>query len=314
MNTLESGVDLSLPDAAASDDRRPGSAGLAITAALVAIPLIGLAGGVAWLILGNRVSWLDLALGAALYVISGYGVTVGYHRLFTHRSFRAAPWLRVALAVAGSMALEGGVVSWVANHRLHHRHSDRVGDPHSPYRYGTSGWALVRGLVWSHVAWLFRAPPADTERYARDLRSDRTIGTIDRLFPVIALASLALPFGVAWLVTHSLSAAGWALLWAGAVRVTVLHHVTWSVNSLCHVFGRRPNATSDRSANLAILAVVSFGESWHNNHHAFPSCARHGLGRHQIDPSARLIRLLESAGSARVVRWDATPRPLPVRP
>jgi stearoyl-CoA desaturase (delta-9 desaturase) len=244
-----------------------------------------------------------LGLALALYLISGHGVTVGYHRLFTHRSFRAAPWLRVALAVAGSLALEGGVVSWVANHRLHHQRSDRPGDPHSPYRYGTTGWALVRGLVWSHVAWLFRAPPADVERYARDLRSDRAIATVDRLFPVFGIVSLLLPFGIAWAATGSLSAGGWALLWAGAVRITLLHHVTWSVNSLCHVLGTRPNVTRDKSANVAVLAVLSFGESWHNHHHAFPASARHGLGRGQIDSSAGLIRFFERMGWAKDVRW-----------
>lgn len=304
-------VDLPAQAPAAPADGRPGLAGLAFTSALVVLPLVGLAGGIAWLALGNRVSWLDLGMGVGLYLVSGHGVTVGYHRLFTHRSFRAAPWLRVALAVAGSLALEGGVVSWVANHRLHHQHSDRAGDPHSPYRYGASGWALVRGMGWSHVAWLFRAPPADTERYAKDVRADRAIATVDRLFPVLAVVSITLPFGVAWAATGSLSSAGWALLWAGAVRVTLLHHVTWSVNSLCHVLGRRPNANPDRSSNVGFLAVLSMGESWHNHHHAFPSCARHGLGRHQVDSSARLIRILEWAGWARDARWGGPSSAVP---
>ena len=288
------------------DGGGPGPAGLAVTAALVVIPLVGLAGGICWLALGNRVSYLDLGLGVGLYLVSGHGVTVGYHRLFTHRSFRAAPWLRVLLAVAGSLALQGGVVSWVANHRLHHRLSDRPGDPHSPYRYGSSGWALVRGMVWSHVAWLFRAPAADVDRYARDLRSDPAISIVDRLFPVLAVVSIMLPFGVGWSATGSLAAGGWALLWAGAVRITVLHHVTWSVNSLCHVLGARPNDTRDHSANVRALAVLSMGESWHNHHHAFPSSARHGLGPRELDSSARLIWLFERAGWAADARW-ATP-------
>ncbi|HET6795496.1 MAG TPA: acyl-CoA desaturase [Acidimicrobiales bacterium] len=283
----------------------PGPAGLAITSALVVLPLVGLAAGICWLALGNGVSMLDVGLGVGLYFLSGHGVTVGYHRLFTHRSFRAAPWLRVALAVAGSLALEGGVVSWVANHRLHHRLSDRPGDPHSPYRYGTSGWALVRGMVWSHVAWLFRAPPADVDRYARDLKGDPAIALVDRLFPVLAVVSLLLPFTIGWWATGSLSAGGWAVLWAGAVRITLLHHVTWSVNSLCHVLGARPNRTRDRSANVSPLAVLSMGESWHNNHHAFPSSARHGLGPRQVDTSARLIWLFERLGWATDVKWAA---------
>ena len=291
------------PGSAECHDGGPGPVSLAVTAALVFIPLAGLAGGIAWLGLGNRISWLDLALGIGLYLLSGHGVTVGYHRLFTHRAFHAAPWLRVVLAVAGSLALEGGVVSWVANHRLHHRYSDRIGDPHSPYRYGTSGWALARGMLWAHVGWLFRAPAADTDRYARDVSADPSLAAVDRLFPLLAVVSLALPFAIAWGATGSLSAGGWALLWAGAVRIALLHHVTWSVNSLCHVWGRRPNANTDRSANLGILSLLSMGESWHNNHHAFPSSARHGLGRYQLDSSARLIRLLECVGWAQGARW-----------
>jgi stearoyl-CoA desaturase (Delta-9 desaturase) len=289
-----------------STEAGPGPLSLLLTATLVVVPLLALGGGIGWLALGNRISWLDVGLGVGLYLISGHGVTVGYHRLFTHRSFRAPTWLRVVLAVAGSFALEGGVVSWVANHRTHHRFSDRTGDPHSPYRYGTSGWALMRGMVWSHVAWLFRAPPADIERYARDVRADRPLALVDRLFPLLAIASLTLPFGIAWIATGSLSAAGWALLWAGAVRITLLHHTTWSVNSLCHVFGQRPNATRDHSANVAVLAVLSMGESWHNNHHAYPTSARHGLGPRQIDSSARLIWLFEKAGWARQTRWTGT--------
>lgn len=293
------------------DGPGPGPAALAVTTALVVVPLVGLAGGIGWLALGNRVSWLDIGLGVGLYLLSGHGITVGYHRLFTHRSFHAPGWLRVVLAVAGSLALEGGVVSWVANHRLHHRLSDRTGDPHSPYRYGSSGWDLARGMVWSHVAWMFRAPPADVERYARDLRADRAVALVDRLFPVLAVVSLTLPFGIAWAATGSLSSAAWALLWAGAVRIAVLHHVTWSVNSLCHVLGSRPNATRDHSANVWALAVLSMGESWHNHHHAFPNSPRHGLGPGQLDSSARLIWLFEKASWARQVRWIDVPRLLP---
>lgn len=281
----------------------PGPVGLALTAALVVVPLLGLLAGIGWLAVGGRVGFLDAGLAVGLYLVSGHGVTVGYHRLFTHHSFRAAPWLRVALAVAGSLALEGGVVSWVANHRLHHRRSDRPGDPHSPYRYGTSGWALVRGMAWAHTAWLFRAPAADVDRYARDLRADPVLSVVDRLFPLLAVVSIMLPFGIGWAVTSSLAAGGWALLWAGAVRITVLHHVTWSVNSLCHVLGVRPNQTRDRSANVSALALLSMGESWHNHHHAFPSSARHGLGPREVDSSARLIWLLERAGWATEVRW-----------
>ncbi|HZT65826.1 MAG TPA: acyl-CoA desaturase [Acidimicrobiales bacterium] len=291
------------PAAAPPTPEGPGPAGIVITTVLVVIPLLALVAGIGWVAVGNRVSWLDVGLTVGLYLVTGHGVTVGYHRLFTHKSFRAPTWLRVVLAVCGSMAVEGGPVSWVANHRAHHQMADQPGDPHSPHRYGTTPWALVKGLGWAHVGWLFRAPPAQVDRYARDLTRDRYVAAVDRAFPALAVLSFALPFAIAWAATGSLSSAGWALLWAGAVRVALLHHITWSVNSICHVVGYRPNQTRDRSTNVWLLAVLSMGESWHNHHHAFPASARHGIGRGQIDTSARLIWLFERLGWASRVRW-----------
>jgi stearoyl-CoA desaturase (Delta-9 desaturase) len=278
-----------------------------ITAIIVFGPLLALVAALTtmW---GNRVGPRDLAIAAVMYAITGHGVTVGFHRLFAHRSFRAARPLRIATAIAGSMAFQGGVIGWVADHRRHHAYTDLDGDPHSPHRYGDGFGARVHGLWHAHVGWLFEHDPTSRTDFAADLLLDRDLPWIDRLFPVWSAASLGIPFGLGWLLGGTLADAGSALLWAGAVRICVLHHVTWSINSLCHTFGRRPYRTHDRSTNLAALGVLSFGESFHNAHHAFPYSARFGLARGQLDSSAALIDLFERAGWATAVR-----RPSPER-
>jgi stearoyl-CoA desaturase (Delta-9 desaturase) len=237
------------------------------------------------------------------YVVTGFGVTVGYHRLFAHRSFRAHRWLKVALAGAGSMAVEGSPISWVANHRRHHRFSDRPGDPHSPHLHGNELFGQLRGFAHAHVGWLFAADPTAARQYAPELIDDRDLGVISRLFPVFAIFSFAAPFFLGWLVSGAIGGALTALLWAGVARMALLHHVTWSVNSVCHMFGKQPATQRDHSTNFAFLSVISFGESWHNFHHAHPSSARHGALSHQLDPSAALIRGFERLGFATHVRW-----------
>ena len=196
------------------------------------------------------------------------------------------------------MAFEGGPISWVANHRRHHVFADTVDDPHSPQHHGAGSAGQLKGLWHAHVGWLFTARSTSRQRHAADLMADRDIVVIDALFPLWCVVSLALPFGLGWLLGGTLAAAMSALLWAGLVRVCVLHHATWSVNSVCHMFGRRPFATKDRSSNVALLAVLSMGESWHNGHHAFPRSVRHGLLRRQWDSSALLIRAFERIGLA----------------
>ena len=278
-----------------------------VTALLVIGP--GVALGVAIpLLWGHAVTLLDIVLAIVLYVVTGHGITVGYHRLFTHSSFKPKRPLKIALAALGSLAVEGSVIGWVAAHRRHHRHSDAPGDPHSPHRYGPGVLAQVRGLLYAHVAWLFSAQLTSAERYAPDLLQDRDLVVLSRMFPLFAVLSLAIPFGLGWLVAGTLAGALTALLWAGLVRMMVLHHITWSINSVCHVFGRQPYTTKDHSTNFAPLAILSFGESWHNFHHAQPRAARHGAAPHQIDSSARVIRLFEKFGWATNVRW-----PDPVR-
>jgi len=276
----------------------------AVTAAIVAGPPVAL-GLTVWWLWGGVVDLTDVVIALALYVVTGLGITVGFHRLFTHRGFVPRRVLKITLAVLGSMAVEGSVTSWVATHRRHHIYSDRAGDPHSPHRYGGQGTALLRGLAFSHVGWLFASDSSSAERYAPDMLKDRDLVRIGKLFPLLALASLALPFGIGYAVSGSWVGALTALVWAGLVRMAALHHVTWSVNSLCHTFGRRTDPTTDRSTNLWPLAIVSFGDSWHNVHHAHPSWARHGARRGMVDPSAWVIARFERWGWATRVRWPA---------
>jgi stearoyl-CoA desaturase (delta-9 desaturase) len=275
---------------------------LTVVSLLVIGPAVALIVGIP-LLWGDLVHLRDLVLAVALYAISGHGISVGYHRLFTHRSFKANRWLKIALASAGSMAVEGSLIGWVAAHRRHHRFTDRPGDPHSPNLHGRGTWATLRGFMHAHVGWLFLSDETSATQYAKDLLADRDLVRISRLFPVFALASLAVPFGVGWLWSGTLVGGLGALLWAGLVRMAFLHHITWSVNSVCHLFGRRPFRTGDRSANFAPLALLSFGESWHNLHHSYPNSARLGALPHQVDTSAGLIRLFERAGWATHVRW-----------
>jgi stearoyl-CoA desaturase (Delta-9 desaturase) len=305
-DTVDSVVDQPITRHTAGDDPPVSgqifTAGRVVTAALVVGPIVGLAVILPLGIGGNIGFWVFL-MAAALYLFTGFGISVGFHRLFTHHSFKANRALKVTCAVAGSMAMEGSLISWVAAHRRHHMFGDRAGDPHSPYGHGTDTAGVARGFVWAHVGWLFSASGTDARRFAPDLYRDPDLVLIDRLFPVLAIASLAIPFALGWAISGSVLGGITALLWAGLVRFALLHHVTWSINSVCHLWGRRPFTTSDRSTNVASLALVSFGESWHNFHHAAPSSARHGVLPHQLDPSARLISLFERAGWAAKVRW-----------
>ncbi len=254
----------------------------------------------------HELHWRDVAIFLIMYIPTGLGITVGFHRLFTHRSFKAKPWLRGLLAILGTMAVEGPVISWVADHRKHHAYSDRYGDPHSPHvdSHGdhATGWrGALRGLAHAHVGWLFdHTQRGSRERFAPDLLADPVVSFVDRTFLLWALLGMAIPFGLGVLMGGTLDAGLEAMLWGGAVRMMVLHHVTYSINSLCHFFGRRRFATDDQSRNLQWLAPFSLGEAWHNNHHAFPTSAFHGMGARELDFSGLLIAGLERMG----VIWD----------
>ena len=260
---------------------------------------------VAW---GGWLRWTDVALFLVMYAAPLLGVTVGYHRLFTHKSFKPNRPVKITLAVLGSMAVQGPVVRWVADHRKHHRFSDRDGDPHSPWRYGTSTLALARGLVYAHMGWLFDAEQTPQRKYAPDLLKDRDLVRISRLFPAWVAVSLLLPPLLGGLVTWSWEGALTAFFWATLVRISLAHHVTWSINSICHAAGDRPFLSRDRSGNVWWLAIPSMGEAWHNLHHADPTSARHGVGRGQVDISARTIWVLEKAGWVHDVRWPSPER------
>jgi stearoyl-CoA desaturase (delta-9 desaturase) len=273
----------------------------AITALITAVPFLMLfvAAAQAW---NHSLHLRDLLIMLALYVPTALGVTVGFHRLLTHRAFKTSPWLRGLLAILGTMAVEGPVINWVADHRKHHVYTDRPGDPHSPHvDHGHGVGGAIRGLLHAHVAWLFiHDQRAARERFARDLIDDPVVSFVDKTFIVWSLLGLAIPYGLGVLFGGSSDAGLDALLWGGAVRIFLLHHVTYSINSLCHFFGRQSYETGDESRNLAWLAPLSMGEAWHNNHHAFPTSAYHGLGRRELDLSGLTISALERAG----LIWD----------
>ncbi|MFH8773164.1 acyl-CoA desaturase [Streptomyces sp. NPDC017958] len=268
----------------------------------VAVPFLALLAAVplAW---RHGLSPTDLVLAVVFYLVSGLGITVGFHRHFTHGSFKARRPLRIALALAGSLAVQGPLLTWVADHRKHHRFSDRDGDPHSPWRYGRSPRALAKGMLYAHLGWLFETEHAAPRTYAPDLVRDRTLMLISRRFGLVVLASVALPAVLGAVLTRSWQGALSAFFWAGLVRICLVHHVTWSINSICHATGSRPFRSRDRSGNVWWLAPLSFGESWHNLHHADPTSARHGVLTGQLDASARLIRWFERLGWAYEVRW-----------
>jgi stearoyl-CoA desaturase (Delta-9 desaturase) len=267
---------------------------------VVTIAPLGLVGLAMWSAWGGALHWPDLVVLAVTYALTGVGVTVGYHRLFTHRSFKTSAPMRALLATLGSAAIEGPVIEWVANHRKHHRFSDQPGDPHSPHVGHPSGWrGALAGLAHAHLGWILGGEPmASEERYAKDLLTDPIVRFVDRTFPLWVLAGLAFPFCMGLALTGSIAGGLTGLLWGGAVRIFCLHHATFSINSLCHFFGRRRFATGDESRNLLWLSLPTLGEAWHNNHHAFPTSAHHGLTRWQLDPGGWLIDGLERVGLA----------------
>ncbi|MGH3612448.1 MAG: acyl-CoA desaturase [Pseudonocardia sp.] len=274
----------------------------------VIVPMLALIAAVPLAWSWGALSWLDVGIALVFYVISGLGVTVGFHRYLTHRAFTANRALRNGLAIAGSMALQGDVITWVADHRRHHAFSDKEGDPHSPWLFGTGPVALARGFWHAHTGWLFEPARTNADRFTPDLLADRDIARISRQFPLWTVVSLLTPALLGGLISWSWWGALTAFFWAGLVRVAVLHHITWSINSICHMIGDRPFLSRDQSRNVWPLAVLSFGESWHNLHHADPTCARHGVGRGQVDISARTIWILEKLGWAGNVRWPTKQR------
>ena len=271
-----------------------------VNVAAVVTPFLGLIAA-ATLLWDGFLDARDLAILALMYALTAVGVTVGFHRLLTHRAFCTRAWLRYTLAVLGSMSLQGPVIDWVADHRKHHTFTDEEGDPHSPHAGAGAGFpGMVKGLWHAHTGWLFETHgQASSKRFARDLLEDPKMRAINRSFPLIALSSLLLPFLLGLALGGGALVAGLsALLWGGLVRIFIVHHITWSINSICHFFGRRRFDTDDHSTNVFWLALPSLGEAWHHNHHAFPQSACHGLRWYEIDPSGWLILALARLGLA----------------
>lgn len=269
------------------------------TLVVIIVPLLGVI-AVPFFLWGWGFQWTDLGLLLGMYVITTLGVTVGFHRLFVHRSFETYRWVKFIWAVCGSMAVQGALFQWVAIHRRHHQFSDTPDDPHSPHCEHEGFLGLLRGFFHAHIGWFFRPEPPNLYRYVTDLRRSRTLKVASALFPLWLTLGLVLPAVLGGLITGSWLGFWTGLLWGGLVRIFLVHHVTWSVNSACHLWGFRPYQTTDQSRNNIVFGILAMGEGWHNTHHAFPTSARHGLRWWQLDVSYEVIRMLSWVGLA----WD----------
>lgn len=264
--------------------------------AITGIPLVGFIAATAFLVTG-RLAVHDHVIFLVMYLVTCMGVGIGYHRMYTHRGFDAPAPLRLVLSILGSMAVQGPVLRWAADHRRHHAFSDRDGDPHSPTRYEDQGVrGILRGMLYAHIGWFFDAEKTTVKKWVPDLREDPVVVWVDRYYLLWPFVSLALPAGAGYALTGTLQGTLAALLWGGFARIFVLQHMTWAINSICHTFGRRPHDTRDKSRNNWVLALPSLGEAWHNNHHANPAAAFHGLTPYQIDISGMVIRAMEALG------------------
>jgi stearoyl-CoA desaturase (delta-9 desaturase) len=260
----------------------------------VVLPFLGVIAAV-FMLWGSAVDGADLILLGVTYLVGGFGITIGFHRMLTHRAFQTSKPLEYAFAVAGSYALQGSVLDWVADHRKHHAHTDQEGDPHSPHVGHGEGLA---GLWHAHTGWLFETQgQADWKKYAKDLYEDKGMRRLTKAFPYLALGSLLIPTAIGFAIhDFTLGGAARGLVWGGLVRIFLLHHVTWSINSICHFFGSRRFDVDDKSTNVAWLSLFSLGESWHHNHHAFPRSANHGLKWYEFDLSGAIITVMEKLG------------------
>lgn len=270
----------------------------------VLVPFLGLIAGIT-LLWGRGLGWVELSLLVFMYVATGLGITLGYHRLFTHRSFETVRPVKFLLGVLGSMSVQGPLIRWVAVHRRHHQHSDQVDDPHSPHGYGGGIRGVLAGMWHAHVGWMFAPHHPGLNRYVGDLTSDRLVNCISNLWGLWVLLGLLIPTAIGGLLTGTWLGALLGFLWGGLVRIFLVHHVTWSINSVCHVWGRRPFRCHDESRNNFLCGILALGEGWHNNHHAFPTSARHGLEWWQIDLSYLVVRLLQAMRLAWQVRVPA---------
>lgn len=262
---------------------------------MIGIPFLGFVTAV-FLLWGWGIDLTALLLCFGMYFLTALGITMGYHRLFTHKSFVAKRWLKIALAIAGAMAAEGPVFFWCAMHRRHHQHSDTPLDPHSPHHHGSDVSGVFRGFIHAHVGWMLNAPVANYRKFVPDLIRDKDLVWVSRHYLLWLALGIFLPGFIALLIHQTPLSFLQGVLWGGFARIFLLHHATWSINSLCHMSGDAPFKTTDRSRNNRLCAIWSLGEGWHNNHHAFPSSAKHGLMKWQADPTFMIIRLLRVFG------------------
>ncbi len=289
--TLEKNAELISPTEVHHSHAEPTLAAKLGTLAVIIIPFVAVLGVPIWL-WGWGFTGHDLALLVGFYVLTTVGITIGFHRLFTHKSFETYGFVKVILGILGSMAVQGSLMEWVAMHRIHHRYSDQEGDPHSPHHSGVGFWGAVKGAWHAHVGWLLGKNPVDLTKYVADLRNSKALRRVSNLFPVWVLATFLLPAILGGLLSWSWIGMLKGLIWGGVVRLFLVHHVTWSVNSACHLWGRRPFKSRDESRNNFVFGVLAMGEGWHNTHHAFPNSARHGLKWWELDLSYWMIRLL----------------------
>jgi stearoyl-CoA desaturase (delta-9 desaturase) len=272
-----------------------------VTLLVIVVPLLGLVAA-PFFLWGWGFSWTDMGLLIGMYLLTALGITVGFHRLFVHRSFETYTWVKFLLAALGSMAVQGSLFKWVAYHRRHHQHSDTPDDPHTPHHSGGGVLGVLRGAWHSHIGWFFQADPPDLDDYVKDLAKSRALRVADALWPLWVVLGFVIPGVVGGVVTLSWAGVWTGLIWGGLVRVFLVHHVTWSVNSACHLWGLRPYKSEDESRNNVVFGILALGEGWHNAHHAFPTSARHGLSWWQVDVSYYLIRLMSWVGLAWKVR------------
>jgi stearoyl-CoA desaturase (delta-9 desaturase) len=261
------------------------------TLCIIILPFAGFIGAIVYL-WGWGVSWVELSLMLSMYVLTVLGITVGFHRLFTHKAFETSRFMQCALAILGSMAVQGSLIQWVALHRRHHQYSDMPNDVHSPHHHEEGILGMLRGAWHSHIGWFFVPNPPEIQRYVKDILRSKLLRTVSALFPLWVAIGLLIPTVLGGVLTHSWSGALLGLLWGGLGRVFLVHHVTWSINSVCHLWGGRPYKTKDQSRNNLLFGILGLGEGWHNNHHAFPVSARHGLKWWQIDVSYWVIRTM----------------------
>lgn len=274
------------------------------TGVAIVVPFVGVV-AVATGLWGSNFGWTALGLFAGMYLLSAIGVTVGFHRLFAHHSFETYRWVQFVLVALGSMAVQWSVMKWVAQHRRHHRHSDTPDDPHSPHHHGHGVRGVLRGAWHAHIGWLFAPDPPGLYDTVRDLQRNRTVRVASALWPLWVVLGFALPAVVGGLVEGSWAGAWAGIVWGGLVRIFLVHHVTWSVNSACHLWGRQPFRSTDASRNNLLFGILAMGEGWHNGHHAFPTSARHGLRWWELDASYLCIRFMKGMGLAWEVRVPA---------